>query len=401
MRKIFLLVLAVILTLTACSALPANESSVGADEPQKETASVTPPKKAPSSAAPNSESESEATQTLASDFKVDVFWYTFADNYLSRVRDSMEQQLGEYTNIIATQYDCQEDQGKQTEMITSAIAQGSDLLVVNIVTTASEEAAKNVVNLARNADIPIIFFNREVSDYVVNSYDKCVFVGTDADEAGYMQGQAIAEFLLSGDNLRNYDIDGDGEIKYIRFRGEHSSAEAFERTKFSVQEANKLLGDTAKLAPSSANETSNQYEDDGISNYFLYGNWSAASAADLMRTALTAYSLTNGDIELIIANNDDQALGAIEAMDEIGFNTGVYGSGYIPVFGIDATAQAREAIAAGKMTATVMQDAAGMAECIVELINNVAYGQDVKDTLGLHNVDSGVAKIRVPYAIVR
>jgi len=120
-----------------------------------------------------------------------------------------------------------------------------------------------------------------------------------------------------------------------------------------------------------------------------------------MRTALTAYSLTEGSIELIIANNDDQALGAIEAMNELDFNTGVEGAGYIPVFGIDATAQAREAIAAGKMTATVLQDAEGMAECIVELINNVAYGRDVKDTLGLHNVDSGVAKIRVPYTIVR
>jgi len=331
--------------------------------------------------------------------KVDVFWYTFADTYLTSVRNALVSEFAGINNIDATMHDCQEDQARQTEMVRTALTQGTDLLIVNIVTTGSEEAAMNIVNMAKDEDVPIIFFNREVSDAVINSYDKAAFVGTDADEAGYMQGQAIAEFLLQGDNLSRFDIDGNGEIKYIMLRGEHGNAEAFGRTKFSVQEANRLLEGKAVLVPSPANETSNQYDNDGISNYFLMANWSAAIAADLMRTAMTANSLTDGSIELIIANNDDAALGAIEAMNEVGFNTGADAAGYIPVFGVDATDVAQVAIRDGKMTATILQDAEGMAKTIVALAKNIAAGSDLMANTGSFNIDSGVAKIRVPYAI--
>ena len=337
--------------------------------------------------------------------KVDVFWYTFSDTYLASVRNAMEDTLRSMPNVNATMHDCEQNQAVQFQKIETAITQGTSLLIVNIVTTGSEEAAMNVVNLAKNAKLPLIFFNREVSNAVVNAYDKCCFVGTDADEAGYMEGQAIANFLLKDENWANgkskYDLDGDGTIKYIMFRGEHGNAEAFGRTKYSVQEANRLLAPkNLKLTPSPANETSTQYENDGISNYFLYGNWSAGNAANLMRTALSAHSLTNGSIELIIANNDDQALGAIEAMNEEGFNTGRAGAGYIPVFGVDATTVAQEAIRSGRMTGTVLQDAVGMAKTIMALAQNVANGQDVFANTSSYNVDKGVKKIRVPYAIV-
>jgi methyl-galactoside transport system substrate-binding protein len=337
--------------------------------------------------------------------RADVFWYTFADTYLTSVRNSMNTQEKSMSQIKMTHHDCENNQALQTQKIETAITQGTKLLIVNIVTTGSEEAAMNIVNLAKNANIPVIFFNREVSNTVVNSYAKACFVGTDADEAGYMEGQAIAEFLLKAENWNGnrskYDLNGDNQINYIMFRGEHGNAEAFGRTKYSVQEANRLLEGKLKLVPSPANQTSTQYENDGISRYFLYGNWSAAEAANLMRTALSAHSLTNGAIELIIANNDDQALGAIEAINEQGFNTGRAGAGYIPVFGVDATTVAREAIRAGKMTGTVLQDAEGMAKTVLALAQNVAGGQDVFANTSQYNVDQGVKKIRVPYAIVK
>ena len=335
--------------------------------------------------------------------KVDVFWYTFSDTYLTSVRNAMQEALEDIDYIDATMHDSEEKQDLQTDKIQTAITQGTDLLVVNIVTTGSEEAAQAIVDLAREADIPIIFFNREVSDDVINSYEQAAFVGTDADEAGYMQGQAVAEFLLKDDNIEKYDLDGDGEIKYIMFRGEHGNAEAFGRTKYSVEEANRLLEEAeseVRLVPSKANQTSSQYEDDGISNYFLYGNWSATEAADLMRTALSTYNLTDGEIELILANNDDQAIGAIEAMNENGFNDGKEGSGYIPVFGGDATAVAIDNIENGKMTGTILQDGPAMAEGILLLAQNIAHGEDLMANTEDFNIDEGVNKIRIPYAIV-
>ena len=124
--------------------------------------------------------------------KVDVFWYTFNDTFATSIRNAMEQQLNDLPNISYTMHDSEDNQATQTEKIRTALIQGTDLLVVQIVTTGSEEAAQNIVEMARENDVPLIFFNREVSDAVVNSYDKCAFVGTDADEAGIMQGQAVA-----------------------------------------------------------------------------------------------------------------------------------------------------------------------------------------------------------------
>ena len=328
--------------------------------------------------------------------KADVFWYTFADTYLTSVRNAMIAEFDGVSNIDVTMHDCQEDQSRQTEMVRTALTQGTDLLIVNIVTTGSEEAAMNIVNMAKEENVPIIFFNREVSDDVINSYDKAAFVGTDADEAGVMQGEAIANFLKQGDNLSKFDLNGDGTISYVMLRGEHGNAEAFGRTFYSVSTANEILGGTI-LVPSAANETSTQYDDDGISNFFLYANWSAANAADLMRTAMTANPLGDGSIELVIANNDDAALGAIEAMNEVGWNTG--SGDFIPVFGVDATDVAQTAIKDGKMTATILQDAVGMAKTIVALSKNIAAGSDLMANTGSYNIDAGVAKIRVPYAI--
>lgn len=329
--------------------------------------------------------------------QVDVFFYEYSDTYIGTVRDAMETSLkGMGEKFTYNFYDCASDQGKQNNYIESALTKGTDLLIVNIVTTGSEEAAQNIVDMARDKDVPVIFFNREVSDAVVSSYEKCAFVGTDPDEAGYMQGQMIAEFVQADGNLDKYDLDKDGKLSYVMFRGELGNAEAFGRTKYSVQQCNDL---GVALTPSKANQTDNTQEDDGISPYYLYGNWSATTAKNLMDTALTTFALDNGDIEIIIANNDDQALGAIESLNEKGYNTGAEGAPYIPVFGVDATTVAQDAIKNGKMTGSIKQDAVGMAETILALADNVAGGASLMDDTASFHVDEGVSKIRVPYAI--
>lgn len=329
--------------------------------------------------------------------QVDVFFYEYSDTYIGTVRDAMETSLKSMSDKFTYNfYDCASDQSKQNNYIESALTKGTDLLVVNIVTTGSEEAAQNIVDMAKEKDVPVIFFNREVSDTVVSSYEKCAFVGTDPDEAGYMQGQMIAEFMQADGNLDKFDLNKDGKLNYVMFRGELGNAEAFGRTKYSVQKCNEL---GVALAPSAANQKDTTQEDDGISPYYLYGNWSAATAKNLMDTALTTFALDNGDIELIIANNDDQALGAIESLNEKGYNTGAADAGYIPTFGVDATAVAVDAIANGKMTGTIKQDAVGMADTILTLAGNIVAGGQLMDNTDTLNVDEGVAKIRVPYAI--
>ena len=169
---------------------------------------------------------------------VHVFYYTYSDTYISTVRAALDQRLKD-AGISYQDYDSNNSQTTQTEQVQTAITKGAKVLVVNIVTTGSDDAASGIVSLARNAGIPVLFFNREVSDEIVNSYDQCVFVGTDAREAGYLQGDMIGDYLVQ--NYSSVDLNGDGRISYVMFMGEKGNNEAIYRTRYSVENANKKL----------------------------------------------------------------------------------------------------------------------------------------------------------------
>lgn len=114
---------------------------------------------------------------------VHVFYYTYSDTYISTVRSALDRKLNE-AGLGFQDYDAAGNQTTQTEQIRTAITKGAKVLLVNIVNTGSDDAASEIVGLARDAGVPLIFFNREVSDSVISSYDKCAFVGTRAVEAG-------------------------------------------------------------------------------------------------------------------------------------------------------------------------------------------------------------------------
>lgn len=323
---------------------------------------------------------------------VHVFYYTYSDPFISNVRQSMDKQLSD-AGIKYQNYDGNGNQATQTEQIQTAITAGAKAIIVNIVNTGSDDAANGIVTLAKNAGIPVIFFNREVSDNVVKSYDKCAFVGTDAKEAGILQGQMIGDYVVK--NFDKIDINGDGKISYILFKGEEGNNEAIYRTQYSVEEANKILAQNDKEALS--------FYDAGNPNKYLVdrnGQWSAAAANEYMTTALTSYSENKGNmIELVICNNDGMAEGAISALNSAGYNTGAENSRQIPVFGVDATAAAVDLISKNKMTGTIKQDAAGLAEAVAKIAaNSLEDGKAMQDGLNKYNIDKEVFKVRIPYS---
>ena len=322
---------------------------------------------------------------------VHVFYYTYSDPYISNVRSSLDKMLGD-AGISYQDYDGSGNQTTQTEQIQTAITGGAKAIIVNIVNTGSDDAASGIVKLARDAGIPVIFFNREVSDAIVKSYDKCAFVGTRAEEAGILQGQMIGSYVL--DNFSRLDINGDGKISYILFKGEEGNNEAIYRTKYSVEEANKILEDAGK-APLSFYDASNP-------NKYLVdrnGQWSASAANEHMTTALTSYSEDKGNmIELVICNNDGMAEGAISALNSAGYNTGDGKSRQIPVFGVDATAAAVDLIRKGRMTGTVKQDAEGMSRAVSLIAENALADKPLTDGMEDYSVDESVLKIRIPYS---
>lgn len=337
----------------------------------------------------------EVEEAVDEDSLVAVFWYTYSDTYLSSVRTALNAAL-DAAGIAYQDYDSNSNQTTQNEQIDTAIQTGATCLVVNVVTSGAVDVSQAIVDKASAAGIPVIFFNRAVEGEgeegtVLGSYDKCAFVGTDAPEAGHMQGKMIGEYLVA--NYDAVDLNGDGNISYAMFMGQLGNVEAIARTQYGVEDANAVLVEAGKPELVYFDESnSDKYQVDQD------GNWSATAAQAYMQTNLTQYNEANGNmIELVICNNDGMAEGAISALKDAGYNT--EGATVIPVFGVDATDAAKALIAEGSMIGTIKQDAEGMAACIADLAGNVVSGGNVMDETDGYNKAEGIDnKIFIPYA---
>lgn len=343
-------------------------------------------------------SGASASASQTSDLKVGVFYYNFADAYITTVRTAMDKQLDEL-GVQYQNFDAQTNQGEQLNQVNTAISDGYNLLVVNVVENASPDAAQNIADAAKAAGIPVVFFNRDFDVSVLESYEETAFVGTDPAEAGHMQGKAAGEYLV--ENFDTVDLNGDGKISYVMFKGQEGNPEADYRTQFGVEDADAVLEAAGKPALEfyDANNTKKYLVDQT-------GAWSAQAATDYMNTILGQYNEGNNNmIELIICNNDNMAEGCISALESAGYNNGTGKT--IPVFGVDATDSAKELIANGKMTGTVKQDAEGMAAAIAQIAKAVGEGTALKDAVAataesnteMYSVAEGVAtKLYVAYA---
>ena len=320
--------------------------------------------------------------------EIAIFWYTFGDTYLSSVRAAMNEALNA-SGAKYHDYDANGSQTTQTEQIQTAITAGAGVLVVNIVDASSDDATQAIIDMAKNANLPLVFFNRSVSEELVSAYDKAAYVGTDYTMAGHMEGKMIGDHLVA--NYDSVDLNGDGVISYVMFKGQEGNMEADARTQYGVEDANAVL--TAAGKPELK-----FYDDANTSKYLVdqNGAWSAGEGQNYMQTILTQYSEANGNmVELVIANNDDMALGAIAALQAAGYNKND-GGVTIPVFGVDATAAAQEAIAAKAMTGTIKQDAVGMANAVVLIAQNLMAGKDkFADVVG--DLE-GTWRVNIPYS---
>ena len=378
MKKIIAMLLALVMVLAFAACAPADGGETT---------------KAPDSG--------EATQG-GSDLKVSVFWYDESDVYLSTVRTELNKQL----EALGVAYDNQyagKDQTKQLDQVRTAVTGGSNLLVVNVVTSGSTDVAEQILEAA--GDIPVVFFNRSIGNDgadvdVLNNHANSCFIGTDAPEAGHLQGQMVGQYVL--DNYDALDLNGDGQISYAMFKGDEANVEAIYRTQYGVEDANAVLEAAGKpaLVYFDASNTSGYQVD-------MNGAWSAQAALDYMNTNLSQYNEANGNmIELVICNNDNMAEGVISALNAAGYNNGE-GTTTIPVFGVDATDSAQQLIKDGKMTGTVKQDAEGMANAIAEVAAATGAGSSLTDGVAaaaalntdMYTIAEGIAnKLFVAYA---
>ena len=397
MKKILALVLALVMlvAMVACASKDTTADKTPAD--------TTPADTTPADTTEDTTPADTSADTEASELKVGVFYYTFADTYIASVRTALDAEL---TNLGVSfnNFDGNNNQTTQNEQIQTAVTDGYNLLVVNMVTSGSPDVANEIISLANGT--PVIFFNRAIEadgeeGTVLNANSNICFIGTDAPEAGHLQGKMVGEYLLA--NWDTVDLNGDGKISYAMFKGDEANVEAIYRTQYGVEDADAVLTEAGKPALEYFDASNSaKYQVD------LGGAWSAQAALDYMNTNLSQYNEANGNmIELVICNNDNMAEGAISALEAAGYNTGAEGATVIPVFGVDATDAAKELIAAGKMTGTVKQDAEGMAAAIASVVKSNGEGTAMADAISaaaatntdMYTVADGIAnKLFVAYA---
>ena len=309
------------------------------------------------------------------DFTAAVFWYDYSDPFIASVRAGLAGDLYD-AGISFKEHDAEYSQSAQSAQIREALLGGADILLVNLVNSGATSTADEICLLAEHAGVPVVFFNRSIEaegdeGVLLDHYDNIVFVGTDPEKPGHLQGEMIGEYLI--EHYRETDLNGDGVISYALFKGEAGNTEAVLRTEYAVTDANRLLLDAGfpELA----------YFDPSSVDHFqldLTGRWSAAAAQSYMQTNLSAFNPDNGNmIELIIANNDDMADGAIRALNEYGMNLGTEDCLTIPVFGVDATFTGRQLVREGRMTGTIVQDADGMAAVIARIVENARHKKEL------------------------
>lgn len=334
MKKLVAMLLAgaMVLSMVACGAKKEEPTEAPAAEAAEETADAAADAAAPAD---------------GEKMKVGVCIYKFDDNFMTLYRQELQKYLEETYNAEVTVVDGKGDQAEQTNQIDNFISQGVDVLILNLVQASATET---VAQTCADAGVPAVFINREPDAAEIDRWTTdgvaATYVGADARQSGTFQGEIILDTPNKG------DINGDGKVSYIMLIGDPENVDAQYRTEFSV----KAL------------------EDAGVKVEELFaqrGDWDQTKGQELTATALAKFGT---DIEVVFANNDAMALGAIEAIENEGrkMNEDIY------LVGVDALAEATAAIAEGRMTGTVLNDHIGQSHTAADVAAKMAKGETVE-----------------------
>ncbi len=286
--------------------------------------------------------------------------YKYDDNFMAVVRQAIVKVADEDKDVRLLMNDSQNSQSMQNDQIDIMLARGVQALAINLVDPA---AAPVIIKKAKMDDVPIVFYNKEPSAAALASYDKAYYVGTDSKESGIIQGELIAKQWSEN---ANWDLNNDGVIQYVLLKGEPGHPDAEARSSYVIKTLNEKGYKTEQLHLDTA-------------------MWDTAMAKDKMDAWVSG---PNGNkIEVVIANNDGMAMGAVESLKAAGKTE-------LPVFGVDALSEALAMVRSGQMAGTVLNDASNQAKATFELTRNLANGLPAGEGTSW-KIENKV--VRVPY----
>lgn len=285
--------------------------------------------------------------------RIGVSLYRFNDTFISSIKKEMENYVkyyekGNKIKLSMEIVDAGGSQSTQNKQVDRFISLNYDVICINPVERAN---ASVIIDKAIAADIPVVFFNREPVEDDMKRSDKFCYVGADPKESAVLEGKILVDAY--NNDRKSLDLNGDGEVSYILLEGEASHQDSIVRTEWSIKTLKsggipikKLAGDIA--------------------------NWDRSQAAALMENWVKEYG---NDIELILSNNDDMALGAIDIIkNEKALKD-------VKVVGVDATEPALEAIKKGELFGSVSSDKPEYARAIIELAIAKATGNELPEDM--------------------
>ena len=280
--------------------------------------------------------------------RVGVITYSQDDPFINGLTDELKVQLKAMENkqrrIIVSTKSGNDDQQEQNEKVEEMIDAGCDVLCINLV---DRTAPSRIVRMARNEDIPVIFFNREPVREDLMQWEKLYYVGCDAEQSGIMQGEIAAEYINSHPEV---DKNQDGKIQYVLLEGEAGHQDAISRTEYSVKTLMKNDVILEKLS-------------------YQLADWNRGQAENRMNRLISQYGK---EIELVISNNDEMALGAVEAYRTVGYAR----EDWPVIFGIDGLEDALKAVKAGEMQGSILNDRVDQAKEMAKMAVKLFEGED-------------------------
>ena len=268
---------------------------------------------------------------MAKDLQVGVSMALFDDNFLTILRTAMQKEM-QKDNVKGQLEDAKGDVSQQLQQVQNFIGQGVDAIIVNPVDT---NAVKPIMDAAKKANIPLIFVNRKPAGELT---DKMAYVGSDSELAGRLQMEALAKAMNGKGNVAILMGDLANE-KTTQIKRAEERRVAKER---------KITGRPQQTAKFTRNDAV-----DVVSNWMTAGD----------------------DIQAIASNNDEMAIGALQALGK--------NPNHILIAGVDGTPDALQMLKNGKMVATVFQDASGQGAGAVRAAVSLAKGEKVEKVINI------------------
>lgn len=190
--------------------------------------------------------------------------------------------------------DCDNDNAVQIEAVRTSIQQGVDYIILAPIQSAGWES---VLQEAKDAGIPVIVADRQV-DADPSMYD--AFLGTDTSVEGKLAGDWLAEYL-NGAEANILVIEGTVGSSAAIGRTEGFNAVAAEHPEWKILDSQS-------------------------------GDFTQTGGQEVMESFIKSY---NGQFNVVVCQNDNEAYGAMDAMDAAGITYGIGGD--VIIISYDAT----------------------------------------------------------------